>query len=262
MAAPDSPVVDAVHRGDLRTVLELIESDRPRVIAAKRPIRELYRLIGAAPHGSTSPEGHWVGETDEHHAAALCAHAACIGAMRAADLIAIPWDVLRDAYPRIFPAELPAIAERLGENYQRSPKNWDKISSYSVMFDWVARGQAPAPVGDGAVNNLLDVLHHAKPGARRKLLAGAPDLFTITLPRLFDAAVRPSLGAASRDHQLDPANPSRIDRQILALLKSGTWSPELVADGIARFRAHHTSAFQLRWVTGLETLLRQKLPVR
>lgn len=259
---PDPPVVTAVRRGDLRAVLELIESDRPQVIAAKRPIRELYRLIGAAPHGSTSPEGHWVGETEMHHEAALCAHATCIGATRAADLIAIPWDVLRDAYPRIFPAELPAIAERLGENYQRSPKNWDKIATYGVMFDWVARGQAPAPVGDGAVNNLLDVLHHSRPEERMRLLAAAPDLFTITLPRLFDAEVRPSLGAASRDHQLPAAHEERIDELILTLVRSGTWSPELVADGIARFRAHHTSAFQLRWIKGLETLMGDLLPVR
>ncbi|MFJ6419119.1 hypothetical protein [Paeniglutamicibacter sp. NPDC091659] len=256
----DEPVVAAVRRGDLEAVLGLIESDRSGVLSVNQQLGRLFRLISAAPHAARSPEGHWVGELGKHHEAALCAHAACIGAMRAADLVAIPRDVLKNAYPRIFPTQLPAIVERLGENYQRAPKNWDKTGPYGVMFDWVARGHAPAPTGDGTVNNLLSTLRWSKPRERAALFAAAPDLATITLPRLFDAEVRPSLGAAALDWQVDPASEDRIDRQILALVRNGMWTPELVLDGMARFRANHTSNFQLRWVAGLESLLAQKLP--
>ncbi|GAA1498776.1 hypothetical protein [Paeniglutamicibacter kerguelensis] len=122
----DAPVIVAIRRGDLEVVIGLIESDRSGVLAVKQQLGKLFRLISAAPYGTRPPEGHWGGEIKEHHEGALCAHTACIGAMRAADLIAIPWNVLKNAYPRIFPTELPEIIERLGENYQRAPKNWDK----------------------------------------------------------------------------------------------------------------------------------------
>ncbi|GAA4381822.1 hypothetical protein [Paeniglutamicibacter cryotolerans] len=112
------------------------------------------------------------------------------------------------------------------------------------------------------MNNLHDVLHHAGPKERKTLLATAPDLFTITRPRLFGAGVRPSPGAVSKNCQLDPDNESRIDWLVLALVESGAWSPELVLEGIASFRVRHSSAFQLRWIAGLETLLRETLPVR
>ena len=249
-----------MRRGDLGAVLALIESDRPGVLAAKRPVAALYRLMMNAPGLATSPEGHWTGELNTHFDAVVCAHAACIGHVRAADLIAIPRKVLKNAYPRIFPEALPEIVERLGENYQRAPKNWDKIGPYGVMFDWIVRGLAPAPTGDGTVNHLLFTLRWSKPRERAALFAAAPALAAITLPRLFDAEVRPSLGAAALDWQLDPASEDRIDRQILGLLRTRTWNLEQVHNGIDRFRTRHTSAFQLRWAGGLERLLAAERP--
>lgn len=104
-------------------------------------------------------------------------------------------------------------------------------------------------------NHLLFTLHWSKLRERAALFAAAPGLATITLPRLFDVEVRPLLGAAAMDFQIDPGSEDRIDRQVLAPVRNCIWTPEFVADGIARFLANHTSDFRLRRVTGLESLL-------
>ncbi|MBP2388771.1 hypothetical protein [Paeniglutamicibacter kerguelensis] len=57
------------------------------------------------------------------------------------------------------------------------------------------------------------------------------------------------------DFQIDPGSEDRIDRQVLAPVRNCIWTPEFVADGIARFLANHTSDFRLRRVTRLESLL-------
>ncbi|WP_262107516.1 hypothetical protein [Arthrobacter sp. Marseille-P9274] len=252
--SPSHPaILMAIRSGDFHATMRLIAADPAGVTAQCTGIAALYRSIGATPHGSRSPEGLWHGRLAGHYECVLAAHAVCIGAEQAAKLTAVPRPFASRELPRLFPAELPVFVETWAKLYQRSPRYWDRVSHYPAMFDWVKRGLIEPPTADGAVNLLLSQLPWV--GNTVAYLRQAAGLMQITLPRLFDAEVRPSTGAAAVDSNLGPDDPRRIDRTVAALVTEGLWEPEMVEAGIARAWETRTSPFQRRWLTGLGELL-------
>ncbi|NKX53979.1 hypothetical protein [Arthrobacter mobilis] len=249
------PIVDAIRAGDFPAVMTVIGTDRTGVARHRKDISALFQAIADAPHGSRSPEGHWHGELDRHYECALAAHMACIGAERAAKLTAVPRPFASKAIPKLFPGGLPVFVTVWSELYQRSPRNWDRIAHYPVMFDWLRRGLVDPPRQDGAVNLLLSHLPDTPNPV--KYLRDRPGLVGVTLPALFDAAVRPSIGAAAVDSNLPPGDSRRIDMTVAALAAENLWEQEMVEAGIGRAWEARTSPFQRRWLAGLRSLLEQ-----
>lgn len=253
MTTPDSPVIAAIRSGDFPATMRVIEADRSGVLKQRKDVAALYRAISAAPYQSRSPEHLWDGELEAHVECVTAAHMICIGAERAAKLIGVSRPFASKQIPILFPDELPVFAETWAQLYQRSPKHWDRIAHYPAMFDWVRRGLIGPPVANGAVNLLLS--HLVTLRKPMKFLRETPGLIEVTLPLLFDAEVRPSVGAAAVDSNIWSEDPVRIDRIIVALVTEGYWQRDMVAESIARARAARPSPFQRRWLSGLSMLV-------
>lgn len=250
---PDSALVRAIRAGRYgETRRAVLTSSAEGLRADSAAVRQLYRAVGAAAHGDTSPDGLWLGPSVDHYACATFAHMACIGVDRAARLGAVPRRVAADL-PDLFPAGLDRVVETWSELFQRSPKNWDRVAHYPVMFEWVRTGLVEAPTADGAVNLLLQELSHHP---RRYTTKEYGPLLTVTLPRLFVAAVRPSLGAAAIDYQLPPGDRRRVDELVLRLVRDGVWSASDVGGWVARGLEVRPAPFQRRWLLAL----RDRLP--
>lgn len=164
---------------------------------------------------------------------------------------AVPRSVAADL-PAIFPDDLERLVETWGELFWRAPKAWDRIAHYPAMFRWVSDGLVAAPISDGAVNLFLQEMSNHP---RRYRPDREPGLFTVTLPRLFTAGVKPSLGAASLDSKLPPGHRARIDGLVLRLVRSGVWDGAVVAGQVRDALAARDSLFQRRWLESLQERL-------
>ena len=250
-----TPLLDALRRGDLDATVALLRDEPDAALASAADIKKLRAQLQAVALGDRDPA--WVGESTEgHHDAVDLAHlmalppekAAAVGAVsrRAASLL-----------PDLRPTDLPVFVETWSRLFQRSPKNCDRNAHYPVMFAWVADGHVPAPTHDGAVNLWLQFapegLRPPRDGWRIPSPAECRELYTIALPRLFEAEVRPGLGAAA----LDQSSGGEVMGLVVHLVDTGIWDR---ADTLARVDAAlaspaRASVFQQRWLRKLAGVL-------
>ncbi|MEE6273170.1 hypothetical protein V2J56_07400 [Georgenia sp. MJ206] len=242
------PIVDAVRAGSYGTTRALVLGASPADLRGAAPaLRRTYRAVGAAPHGSLSPDGAWDGEAADHYDCATLAVMACVGPDRAARMSAVTTRVAADL-PALFPADLELVVRTWSELFQRSPKSWDRVAHYPKMFAWVRTGLVSPPTHDGAVNLFLQ---EASLRSRRYSPPADPGLFGETLPRLFTAEVRPSLGAAAIDYHVPAGDPARIDELVLRLVAEGVWDATETRLRTEGALAARESPFQRRWLRGL-----------
>jgi hypothetical protein len=259
--AVSEPLLELLRKGDLDGTIEVLRAEPDAARKARSPITRLRaELLNAAGGArSSSWEGPAFSVTDAVDLAYLIAlpaeRAAAVGAVspRAAD-----------ALPQVIPEKLAQFVETWSTLFQRNPRNWDRIGHYPAMFLWVRDGHVSAPTQDGAVNLWLqfapDLVHPpAAPGP------GEPDgrlritpqecavLYTVTLPRLFLAEVRPGLGAAAIDH----TSGGRVIDLIRHLIDTDVWSLEQTRTRLQQARASpaRASAFQQRWLDRLDAVL-------
>lgn len=249
-------LIELLRRGDLTGTRDWLVAASPQDRAGvARQVARLRRLFEEHPAGAVAEA--WEGELDGHHDAATLAHLACLEPARAATVGAVGAAAAR-LLPAVHPGALAVLVDTWSTLYQRSPRNWDRNAHYPVIFEWAAQGLVPAPTQDGAVNlwvpfAVLAVHPHDPPGPGEP--AGwdvpgpqeCPDLYTVTLPRIFDAAVAPGLGAAAHDHG---AGDQVIDL-VEHLVATGLWDRD---DTLARARAARDlreQPFQRRWLSRL-----------
>ena len=254
-------LLDLIRAGDFTATLTFLRNHPDAAASARTQIKRLRDQLGAIAIGER--DAAWVGESTEgHHDAATLALLAGLSAERAASLGGVSGRVAK-ALPKLFGDELGVFVDTWARLFQRSPKNWDRNAHYPVMFEWVGAGLVPAPNQDGAVNLWLQLVPQVfdppsrgrgePSGWRLPTLDQCPDLYTITLARLFEAEVRPGLGAAALDHTSGDVLIGIVCR----LVADGVWPRE---ETLARLDAALTSpgrasAFQQRWLKRLASAL-------
>lgn len=250
----------AVRRGDYRAVRGWVPSaGAEQIKGVAKEASRLRRVFGAEPIGARG--GDWEGElTEGHHDAAALVHLAALGAEKAATQGAVSQRVARDL-PLVYPDDLEVFVRTWSQLYQRNPKNWDRNAHYAVMFEWVAAGLVEAPTDDGAVNLwLIRTLDLISPPARGRGEPAAPplptpqtcpDLWTVTLPRLFEAEVGKGHGAAAMDH----TNGGLVHDLVLHLVRTGVWDRQETLERIEAALVAREEPFQRRWLQRLRESL-------
>lgn len=252
--------LELIRRGDIAGTLDALAD--PPDATSRGAVRALRERMLSSPIGHRDPA--WLGAlTEDHVDAVQFAHLAGMPAERAASLGGLSRRVA-DTLPRLFPDELPVFVATWSRLYQRNPKNWDRNAHYPAMFGWVKAGLVPAPTEDGAVNLWLTFapwLVHPRaapgPGEPAGLVIPGPDecpeLYTVTLPRLFEAEVRPGLGAAA----FDQSSGGEVSDLIIHLVDTHVWDRGDTLARIEQALAHpdRASAFQQRWLHRLAAAL-------
>ena len=259
--AVSEPLLELVREGDLEGTIEVLRAEPDTARALRSPITRLREELLYAPDGARSSS--WRGPASSVTDAVDLAYLIALPADQAAAVGSVS-PRAADALPRVIPEKLAQFVETWSTLFQRNPRNWDRIGHYPAMFLWVRDGLVPAPTQDGAVNLWLqfapDLVHPpADPGP------GEPDgrvritpqecatLYTLTLPRLFLAEVRPGLGAAAIDH----TSGGRVIDLIRHLIDTDIWSLAQTRSRLQQAQASpaRASAFQQRWLTRLDAAL-------
>ncbi len=256
-----TPLLDLVRHGDLpgvRTLLTRPDAAGP----ARAVIRTLREQMLANPIGTR--DAAWVGALTENHVDALqLVHLAGMTAERAASEGGVSRRVA-ESLPELFPDELGVFVETWSRLFQRNPRNWDRTAHHPTMFLWAGAGLVEAPTHDGAVNLWLQFapwLVHPRgtpapgepAGWRFPTPDACPDLYTVTLPLLFEAEVRPGLGAAAHDH----TSGGEVLDLIEHLVAIGVWdrAATLTRAETALASPRRAAPFQQRWLRKVVTAL-------
>ena len=256
-------LMNLLRHGDLEGTVALLRADPDQAKRLKSPIGRLRRELHAVEGGAKSDS--WVGEAWTISDAVDLAYLLSLPPEVSANKGAISRQAA-DALPRVLPDDLHVFVDTWSANYQKSPKNWDKIWHYGAMTYWVVDGHVPAPTQDGAVNFWIpEATKLVRPDApwepgdgepeRRPhpTVEDCPELYTVTLPLLFTAAIRPSLGAAAFDSQAGDA----VIETIAHLIDTGVWSLDETRDRLedSRQLPDRQSPFQQRWLGRLDAAL-------
>ncbi|MDO5504218.1 MAG: hypothetical protein Q4G67_13715 [Actinomycetia bacterium] len=254
-------LLQVLRRGDLAETVALLREDPGAAGRDRVAIKRLRDELLEASGGARSPS--WAGVAENVRDAVDLAYLVALPPERAARLGAVTRPAA-DALALVVPEDLPVFVEEWSAIFQRNPKNWDRIWHYAAMFFWVVDGHVPAPTQDGAVNLWLQhavqlVRPHAPPGRgepnRRPHPTpdDCPSLYTVTLPLLFSAQVRPGLGAAAIDRTAGDAVIELVEH----LVNTGVWTREETLDRIATALTSpdRASPFQQRWLHRLEARL-------
>ena len=259
--AVSEPLLELLRKGDLDGTIEVLRAEPDAARKARSPITRLRAELLKAPGGARSSS--WEGPAFSVIDAVDLAYLVALPVERAAAVGAVS-PRAADALPQVIPEKLAQFVETWSTLFQRNPRNWDRNGHHPAMFLWVRDGHVPAPTQDGAVNLWLqfapDLVHPpADPGP------GEPDgrlritpqectvLYTVTLPRLFLAEVRPGLGAAAIDH----TSGGRVIDLIRHLIDTDVWSLEQTRTRLQQARASpaRASTFQQRWLDRLDAVL-------
>ena len=255
-------LLELIVRGDFEQTRQVLPAEPKIDRATATAVGRLRREMASAPGGESS--AYWEGELSEGHwDAVTVAHLASLPASKAAGVSSVSRRAA-STLPEIFQGELASIVEGWASLYQRNPRNWDRNGHYPVMFEWVGRGLIPAPVHDGAVNLWLEfatrIVHPLSPPEAGEpqdwtvpTPQSCPALYVVTLPLLFQAAVKPGLGAAALDHQ----SGGQVQDLVCHLVESGVWDHTETVSRLetARLLPDRANAFQQRWLKQLEQRL-------
>ena len=259
--AVSEPLLELLRKGDLDGTIEVLRAEPDAARKVRSPITRLRAELLNAPGGARSSS--WEGPASSITDAVDLAYLIALPVERAAAVGSVS-PRAADALPRVIPEKLAQFVETWSTLFQRNPRNWDRIGHYPSMFLWVRDGHVPAPTQDGAVNLWLqfapDLVHPpADPGP------GEPDgrlkitpqdcavLYTVTLPRLFLAEVRPGLGAAAIDH----TSGGRVIDLIRHLIDTDVWSLAQTRSQLRQAQASpaRAAAFQQRWLDRVDAVL-------
>lgn len=258
----DDELLGMVRSGDYTGTRSWLVAAAPgdltRVASSVARLRRLYL---DEPEGAVGPQ--WEGEVGAHHDAATLAHLACLPPAKAAALGAVPHQVAADI-PLIHPGHLDVFVDTWSTLFQRNPKNWDRNAHYGVIFAWVCQGLVPAPTQDGAVNLwlqravwLVDPPEAPGPGEPDLPLLptpqDCPDLYRVTLPRIFEAATGKGLGAAAIDH----TSTDLVIDLVRHLVQTGVWELGETLTRVDAALMAREEAFQRQWLARLRTRLQQ-----
>ncbi|MGD8151087.1 hypothetical protein [Ornithinimicrobium sp. Y1694] len=254
-------LMDLLRRGDLDGTIAHLREAPDAARRAGTQIRALRAALLDAPGDGRSDA--WEGEAWQVSDAVDLAFLASLPPEKAAAQGSISYEAAA-ALPQVIPDALPAFVEVWSQIFQRSPKNWDRTGHYGAMFQWVVDGHVPAPTQDGAVNLWIPratqlVRPDAAPGPGEPTRPPhptpetCPALYAVTLPRLFEAEVRPGLGAAAYDHTSGDA----VIELIRHLVDTDVWQLAETRERLEASRRSpgRTATFQQRWLSRLDAAL-------